>query len=349
MRIRGFIAATLVAVLLEGAGSVRAADTQCPAVPIPASLQTIYEAAKGEGELTLETTEDRKEIDQIFACFTAQFPGISLKYTETIGDISRFIAAAQAGRVSTDVLQLSISATKVLLDRDLVESGDYLATFREIGLPKQVVIDDKLLIHYDGTFPITYNTAAIGSTPLPKSWEDLLKPEYKGKVVIEARAFPIAALGLARGEAAMVEYIRALRAQDVVIAKGGGNVAQQLAAGLRPIAIGVHGWRIAQYQAKGLPLAVIDANPVLDSPTVSLVPKKAPHPNAGKLYAGWLSSPAGQAVQERITHKGVIQPGVDTQASKDSAARGVEFVRLTLGNGDEFLRLSAVAADAFVE
>lgn len=92
------------------------------------------------------------------------------------------IAAMIAEKASpvTDVVYLGGIAADQAIKADVIEA------YKPVGFDR---IPDSLkdpegrwfTIH-SGTLGLFVNTAALGSTPVPQSWSDLLKPEYKGMV-----------------------------------------------------------------------------------------------------------------------------------------------------------------------
>ena len=88
-------------------------------------------------------------------------------------------------------------------------------------------------------------------------------------------------------------------------------------------------------QKKGVSVDWVRASPImLSGPNIIMV-KKAPHPNAARLFLEWLLSPQGLAAYEKVTFFGVAFPGTGTQVSK--LLQGLKLLQF-----DEEVELKAV-------
>jgi iron(III) transport system substrate-binding protein len=135
------------------------------------------------------------------------------------------------------------------------------------------------------------------------SAEDLLKPEFRGKIVWDDPRKP----GSGQQQAAMLlksygeEFLRDLLSkQKIVATKDRRQLNEWIIRGRYPIAIGLSPQRFLQFQEQGLGANV---RPLVDpkavhqatgSNTVALL-KKAPHPNAAKVLINWFLSHEGQS------------------------------------------------------
>lgn len=321
--IMAFAALMVIFISVEGKAA--------PAAPINA----LYEAAKAEGEVTFWGPSDPDEMRALSAAFNKRFPGINVKPFEiTAGQLTqRIVTEAQAGRISADAAQGGVSTINPLLERNLIQGhSDWGKLFQGKGLavnPKAVIFDGKVLIWYNLSHPIGYNTKLLKRADVPKTWEDLLNPKWKdGKILVEARAKAFGDLGVKWGEQKMVDYVRKIVAQKPIFSKGGTNTLQQLAAGEAPLAIGVYGYKVMWYaRDKKAPIDYIDTtSPIGCNTTGTFVLKGAKHPNAAKLFIGWLVTPEALKIMEDSSFKGPLLTGSETIEYKRYMKNKVELV-----------------------
>jgi len=67
------------------------------------------------------------------------------------------------------------------------------------------------------------------------------------------------------------------------------------------------------------------ADPIEATGGFNLLPAKAPHPNAARLWVEWLYSPQGLKAVEAITGKGLVFPGSESQQAKAVAGLNIIY------------------------
>jgi ABC-type Fe3+ transport system substrate-binding protein len=139
-----------------------------------------------------------------------------------------------------------------------------------------------------------------------KSWKDLLKPEYKGKIISYDPRRPgsaqttVAYLSTLFGD----DYVRDLYVgQNVSLTADYRQLAEGVARGSYPIGIALVQANIEPLRAEGLPLQRVfpaDGPGALTGGfgTVHKV-KNSPNPNAGAVFMNWFGSKDAQEMWER--------------------------------------------------
>jgi ABC-type Fe3+ transport system substrate-binding protein len=136
-----------------------------------------------------------------------------------------------------------------------------------------------------------------------RNWNDLLKPEFKGKIIAYdpttngpgqgATGFLSRALGL--------DYLRKLFVdQDVTFVTDNQQLIEAVARGTKPIGLFAIQSFIEQFKKEGFDLQVVlpsDHPGYLTSGfSVLKEPKGVPHPNAAQVFINWYASQPGQTV-----------------------------------------------------
>lgn len=144
--------------------------------------------AKAEGKLTLYTSLDTKIVDAIVAKFK-QTHGIDVEYFRgSSGDVtSKVLAEADAGAIQADMIDASDLAALLLMK----ERGLLLEKSSDAAAVVPAALQDP-----DGTWMadrltqavIQYNTNEFGGDKAPKTWQDLAKPEFNGRLVFSSSA-----------------------------------------------------------------------------------------------------------------------------------------------------------------
>lgn len=132
----------------------------------------------------------------------------------------------------------------------------------------------------------------------PKSYQDLLDPAWKGKIVVQSPAVAGSGSGwfVASYKKLGQEYLRAL-AQQVVLVRSVADSATAVARGQYSIGLAVSTSVTPRLMQEGAPVRII--RPREGS---YLAPKgialftHAPHPNAARLFINWFFSHEGQSV-----------------------------------------------------
>jgi iron(III) transport system substrate-binding protein len=347
-KITVFLAAFLtVSVLLVPTGSEGA--------PAAGSLQALYEAAKAEGEVVFWGSVDPEEIQQLSPAFNKRFPGIKVKHFEigTGPAVQRIVLEARVGKISLDTLAGSLAGASPLLERDLLQGyDDWEKLFQGPGLklnPHSILWNGKAITWYGMSWPIGYNTKLLKREEAPKTWDDVLDPKWKGgKLLVEARGKCFAYLGLKWGERKMMDYVIKIAEQKPLFTKGATTLIQQLASGEAPLGIGTYGHKIMWYaRDKKAPIDFIDTTtPMGASQFNTFTIKGAKHPNAAKLFAGWLATPEALKVLEAVSFRKQLLPGSDGIEYNRLKKNNVEIIAETEETADKRADLEEKAAKA---
>jgi iron(III) transport system substrate-binding protein len=309
------------------------------------SVKSLYQQAKTEGQVDFWGPEDKDEIQALAAQFNKTYPGVKVVDFEIeAGDmVPKIVTGSRAGNPGLDAGEAGLGDTAALTARNLIATHDNWSSLIPMAAGTQLQ-GGKLLAWYNILHPIGYNTNLVSAADAPKTWNDLLDPKWRGKIIIEPRAKSFQYIGVTEGQAALVAFMRKLKAQHPIYVNGGSTVVQQLAAGVAPIAVGMYSYQVDQLQQqKHAPVAWTAPSPIGADQNVTFTVVGAKHPAAAQLWINWLSSNAGLAAQRTIDGKGSILEGPDAAIVKTAKAK---LITETEQNTKQLAQFESAAADA---
>jgi iron(III) transport system substrate-binding protein len=263
-------------------------------------IKELYNAARKEGRVVIWGPTDAIVYQRMQEALDKQYPGIKIEAFESIPEplVQRIIAESQAGKpAAVDVIQSgSLRALRPLIDRDML--APYPGWEKLFG-SDAVYANQRFVGGYNLTLPIAYNTKTVSAQEAPRTWEDLADPKWKGrKIIIEARLVPFAMLGTEWGKSKAIELTKKiLSQQQPLIVQGGTTVANALAGGQVSIAVGTYAFTIEGLKKQGAAVDWVAVSPLPVLTSAEGVLKTAPHPNAGRFFAGWMGTPEGQKIR----------------------------------------------------
>ncbi len=257
----------------------------------------LVDGAKKEGEMTLYYAHPIVQV--IAEAFTKTY-GIKLKLWRAGSEAiqQRVMTEQKAGKFEIDVL------SNTALD---TEAAYKMKLLQEIDSPVQAVLVDKALpLHHQWVafnmdiYSMAYNTKLIKKEDLPKTYEDLLDPRWKGLLGMEADdcvwyGSLLNEVGESKGRA-LFEKMMSLNAPS--IRKGHSLLSTMVASGEVPLALDVYNWNPEQLKRKGAPIEVAWLQPILALPSAVAVMNKAPHPHAALLFYDFALSEGQKLVAE---------------------------------------------------
>ena len=171
---------------------------------------------------------------------------------------------------------------------------------------------------------IAYNKKLISPEKVPNTWEDFLKPEFKGKkFILDIRPTCLAGLTVGFGEQWLVDYAKKLAAQDPVWARGFPVAMTRIAAGeyaLHQLTNYNSCMRAAAKDAAGsLVCKIIQPTPVRLMNTEFVI-RTASHPYAALLWIEMEASPEGQKV---LDEHGPLNSSIYAQGKIADAVKGL--------------------------
>ena len=270
--------------------------------------QKVLEAARKEGPVVVL---GRPDLGKPFAEGFKRDTGLSMDFLggQTRELQSRFRREVASGNVLSDAILGGETAV------DMIAPGYLMSLSENILLPG--VKDPKNWINgkmqwgdkgntylfiggeYVHGWPVL-NTNVIKPGDI-RVWEDMLKPQYKGKIVaFDPREGAGGAAAAYIIETKGIEFFKKLYTdQQMVLARDGRQAVEWLARGSHPIALGVVPPDVEYFRNNGMKNVVV--TPMEDGPgtllggsAVLTIAKKAPHPNAAIVFFNWYASKPGQ-------------------------------------------------------
>lgn len=287
---RQWTAALLIAAALAAAATL----------PARAADAALIEAARKEGSVTWYTTQILNQFVRPAAAKFQEKYGIKVDYVRADSNavVLRLLAEARAGHVMGDVIDGTAVAASLKPEHLVLhwtpDSAKRLPN--EYVDPEGFWVASNLYVLTPG-----YNTNLVPAGTEPKTFADLLDPKWKGKMVWSTGAASSAAPGFIglvlkdRGSDNGRAFLRDLAKQDIGKLYGAARqVLDQVIAGDYAIALSIFNNHAVISAAKGAPVAWIPMNPAMAVLSVVAVTKDAPHVNAAKLLAEFLTSRDGE-------------------------------------------------------
>jgi iron(III) transport system substrate-binding protein len=255
----------------------------------------ILESARKEGEVVWYTTMSLDQSKQFADHFHKKYPFVKPVVFRTGGGslLNKVLTESSAGKYDWDVLQGTADMVASVMERKLL--APYFS-------PGRKLIDDDLkdirgfwTSVYVNPVVLGYNTKLIKSEEVPRTYQDLLSPRWRGaKISVDDNYFTfMQGLIGAWGRDKAVTYFKMLAIQDPVIMGGTTLRVQLAAAGEFPLVI-AYAPTIQSYTGRGAPLDWVPLEPVVVSVTTITLADKTRHPNAAKLFIDFSLSKEGQ-------------------------------------------------------
>ena len=259
----------------------------------------LIKGAKREGRLIYYTTMTLSQSKEVVDAFQEKYPFIKAVLFRTGGGpmLNKILTEARAGRHVWDVLS---ARGEVVLP---LKAKKLLAAYRS---PEAKMIPADLVdkrgywtAYYVNPYALGYNTNVVKKADVPKTYEELLHPKWKGgKISIDTEAFGLlSGLIKAWGKEKAVSYFKRLAAQEPVPMRGNTNRTQLVMAGEFPLII-AYAPTIQRQTSRGAPIDWIPLEPVVVQVNPMMLSSKGAHPNAAKLFIDFVLSKEGQ---ERIS------------------------------------------------
>jgi iron(III) transport system substrate-binding protein len=251
----------------------------------PDRLARIAADAKKEGTLNLYTSRVAEDTTPVTDAFTRKY-GIAIQVWRASNQniIQRAVAESRAGRCPADVISSGTPALEPLYREQLlapVKSPTTSELMPQALRPHGAWVGVSVNI-----ISGAYNTDLVKPADVPKSYDELTNPKWKGRLAIEAEdvdwfAALLSKLGEEKGTALFRDIVRT---NGVSTRTGHTLIANMVAAGEVPLALTVYSYKPEQLDRAGAPVRALYLPPLIALATGVSVTRCATHPNAAVLF-----------------------------------------------------------------
>jgi iron(III) transport system substrate-binding protein len=274
--------------------------------------------AKKEGKVVIYGSMETDIFEGIQQGFEKK-TGLKVDYWRAAGAtvLDRAVSEKRANRVGYDLVLNNAGPMDILLTEGALAKYDsplarnFPAEFQHPQLGPSYRM---------GIVGIVYNKSILSPDKAPKSLEDLLKPEFKGKLAYPdpqrgavAIMWPMSLYKL-MGKEGADKYLRDLAATKPVIVEGVLPAAERVTTGETPVAITYLKYVIG-FGKKGAPLDYVRQDKMLGHGHAIAMSNRAAHPNAAKAFLDYFYSDESLKVMakfgEFVTRKGINPPLAD--------------------------------------
>jgi len=259
-------------------------------------MDKIIAAAKKEGALTLYTTIAEKDLPALIKPFESKY-GIKVNVWRAGTDkvLQRTLVEAKANRHEMDVVHFG-SPEMEALAREKVLQPVNTPAYRDLvagAVPKHHMWAATLL----SVWVQAYNTNLVKKAELPKTYQDLLDPKWKGKLGIEAKDedWFASVIDIMGGKEKGLKFFQDLVARNGITPRTGHTLlTNMVVSGEVPLALTVYNYMPEQAKRKGAPIDWFALEPAIARSNAIGVARQSPHPAAALLFHEYMLTEAQQ-------------------------------------------------------
>lgn len=286
--------------LLKTMGVLAGAGAALSAIPGCSSSSGSSGGGGGGGDSIVVYSTTLPEVQADLAAKFTEQTGIKVKSLRLATGLlsQRFLKEQQAGQYANDILTLGDE----LFIADMGERG-LLSDIS--GYPGVSALpDDWKDLPYSATLTkapdsIGYNTDLVSDDQVPREWTDLLRPEFKGQIILPDPRNNQVLMGeffLSITSKYGEDFVEKLGRQDLILTPTAPPGLAKVAAGDAKLVLATPAMNLTDYVGKNAPVDVVAPAP---SPTNAIffyltVPKHAPNPEGARKWVEFVLSETGQ-------------------------------------------------------
>jgi iron(III) transport system substrate-binding protein len=291
----------------------------------------VYPKAQKEGALIIYSVWDVDHLRAITDAFMKRYPGIKATYWQGRNPeiVTRVLTEFQGGQASVDII-LSDNAPPV------VRAAGAITPYDTVQRNVLVIHDPTMATVSLQIQALTYNTKKLKPADLPKSWEDVANPKYKGMVALDdpMRAGPLSSMlaGLRdqwKDENRFNNFVKGLKALSVPVHQSTSAMFRLVISGEYAIAMPALLHDVMEEKEKGTPIDYVKTVPPIVFPRQAAIYAKAPNPNAAKLFAEWAISQEGQKVIDSVGRESSRKDFKSKTSLESAFPKGTKAVPVT--------------------
>lgn len=285
------------------------------AAPAFSQSAALLAAAKKEGKAVVYGSLESEAADKAIAALKSKI-GIDVEYWRASATkvMDRALSEYRAGRPLFDVILTNDNPMQIMFKEGIFAKYDSPSAK---DFTKES-IDPNLGPRYRNVIiGVVYNKDIIKPAEAPKSLEDLVKPQYRGKLVMPdptqhtTTTQWVASLDKLMGKEKAEKFIRDLAAQKPILVESLLPAVERVVTGETPVAITYIKY-VYTFGHKGAPLDYARLGKFMGDGHYLGLSNKAPHPNAAKAFIDYFLGAENMLVLaklgEFVNRKGIYPP-----------------------------------------
>ena len=274
----------------------------CPHTAFPQSEKEdtakLIEGAKKEGKMVWYAAVGGSDSDRLLKGFELRYPFIKAECYRVGAEklLTKILAEVRADKHLFDVADNGVLEGETLAKKGIF--AKYISPQWKFYPEEHRHPEGYWTGIYSNKVVIAYNTHLVSPKGVPKTYEDLLDPQWKGKIGMDTKAYYEFAvmLKIMGGGEKGLRYMNKLSEQNIQFRTGRSLILTLMAAGEISIGIALYNHSVEELKGKGAPLEWAALEPVIDKTHPFGIYSRAPHPNAAKLFVEFVLSKEGQEI-----------------------------------------------------
>ena len=255
----------------------------------PDRTAKLIAGAKKEGELMVYSSLTPQDQLKLAADFKERY-GVELKFWRGSQSniLSRVLSETRGGRYLFDALETNSPQIEAISREGLLVNVHSPYVDQEL-IPETLPPHGEWAADRLNMVVYAYNTNAVKKSELPKTWDDLLDPKWKGRIGMESTNvewFETLVEGL--GEEKGLEIFRRLGENGVAVRTGHTHSTGLVIAGEIPLMMGVFSHDVDRMKPKNAPIDWFVLPPAVILPSAVAVSRRAAHPYAAALFFDYM-------------------------------------------------------------
>ncbi len=263
----------------------------------PDREQRLVEGARKESALNIYTSAQTDDMGALVAGFEKKY-GIKANVWRAGSEkvLQRAVTEARGNRFTVDVIETNGPELESMHREKILQAmrSPHLGSI----MPQAIRPHGEWVGSRLNVFVQAYNTNLVKKDEVPKSWEDLQNPRWKGRLGIEAEdqdwlAGVVGEIGEARGVKVFKDIVAT---NGMSVRKGHTLLTQLVVSGEIPLALTVYSYKAQQLKEKGAPIDWFTIGTPIARPNGVAVARQAPNPHAAVLFYDYEISEEGQRI-----------------------------------------------------